>query len=602
MTLFFRSILLSLFVILAAVVNGQESKLAQQYFQTGEYEKASTLYEKLYKGTKQNDYYFNRYIESLIYLEEYDNAEAIIRKMLKEKPDAVQYYVTLGNLYERQFRPEDAEVEYRRAIDNLGSNISNVSRLGSSFIRLTKYDLAIETYERGALLVDRPEMYAYNLADLYRRKGNVPRMLHYYLNTANQQPNRITQLKTTFQKSLSDDDHTELQKQLYTRMQEDAENIHYPELLEWSFLQRKQYRKAFTQARALDRKYQENGVRVFNLGTIAKNDKDFNTAIEAFEYVIETKGVNSPYYIDSKKDLLDSKRRKITQSINYTKEDLTSLEIEYETFLDEFGRNRQTGLVMYEYAEMEALYINNIPKAMSILDNLVTIPGLQKYVKANAKIALGDYHLIGGSIWEATLLYSQVDKDFKEEFIGEKARFRNAQLSYYNGDFEWAQAQFDILKASTSKLISNDAIDMSVFIMDNLGLDTTTIAMEMYAASALLIYQHKYDEAIVKLDSIEMLFPEHSLADDILYSRARIHYQKREYNLAEVNYQKIIDNFQEEIRCDNAINELAGLYEDQGELVKAKDLYEKLFLDHPDSTLAVDARKRFRVLRGDDLQ
>jgi tetratricopeptide (TPR) repeat protein len=246
------------------------------------------------------------------------------------------------------------------------------------------------------------------------------------------------------------------------------------------------------------------------------------------------------------------------------------------------------------------LYINDLPKAISLLEEVIAIPGLSPHIQANAKLDLGDYYLMSGEVWEATLLYSQVDKAFVEDLIGQDARFRNAKLSYYNSDFEWAQTQFDILKTSTSKLISNDALDLSIFIMDNLGLDSNTHAMSEFAKAELLIFQNKLDESIEKLTILGNIYSEHGLKDDILYLKAKLYEKKRDYKAAEALYLEIIEHFPEEIRADNSMYYLAGLYEHQlNDPEKAKALYEILFMDYSDSTFAIDARTIFRELRGD---
>jgi TolA-binding protein len=258
--------------------------------------------------------------------------------------------------------------------------------------------------------------------------------------------------------------------------------------------------------------------------------------------------------------------------------------------------------LIIEYAKFEALYLNNLDKAISILEEVKVYAGLKPAIVSNIKLDLGDYYLIKNDIWEATLLYSQVDKAYKEGLLGERARYRNALLSYYRGDFEWAQQQFDILKSATSKLISNDAIDMSVFITDNLGLDTTAVPLQLYAESELLLYQNKFEETFAKLDQIIKEFPEHGLKDDILYLKARIYSKRKRYSDAILYYTQIIENHKEEIRCDNAIWELAELYQfNLKQLDKAQVLYEQLFLEFSNSTFAVEARKRYRELRGDTL-
>lgn len=341
-------------------------------------------------------------------------------------------------------------------------------------------------------------------------------------------------------------------------------------------------------------------MRVYRLAQIAGNDKDYTTAIDGYNYILNSQGVGSPYYMEAKRASLATKRKQITDSYNYTIEQLRGLEAEYDEFLNAQGMNSGTAWIASELAMLEALYINDLPRAITILKQVVNLPGINGYVQANAKLDLGDYYLMSGEIWEATLLYSQVDKAFIEDLIGQDARFRNAKLAYYNGDFEWAQAQFDILKTSTSKLIANDALDLSIFIMDNMGLDSTTDALAEFSKAELLIFQNKLDSAIQKLTILGTKYPEHGLNDDILYLKGKLYERKRDYTEAETMYQEIVDKFPREIRADNALYNLAQLYEHQlNNVEKAKSCYEKIFMEYTDSTFAIDARKRFRELRGD---
>jgi tetratricopeptide (TPR) repeat protein len=410
-------------------------------------------------------------------------------------------------------------------------------------------------------------------------------------------------MKTIFERFLSLDEIALLQTKLYEVIQKEPNQVLYYELLEWSMLFQKQYKKALRQARSLDRQLNENGARVFNIANIAYSDKDFDTAIEGFQYITDNMAVNSSYYLDAKRSLLNAKREKVVGGYNYKKEDLLSLKEEYLKFLNEYGRNSQTALLMTEYADFEALYLNNLAEAKVILHEVISFGGVQPQDIANAKLKLGDYYLIEEDRWEATLLYSQVDKAFKEGVLGEQARYKNARLSYFTGDFEWAQKQFDILKSATSRLISNDAIDLSVFIMDNLNLDTTAVPLEIFAKAELLVFQNQLDEAISTLDSVSIKYPEHSLVDDILYTKAQILKKKQKPIEAAKLYEEIIAKYPEEIRCDNAMYDLAWMNETVfNNLEKAKELYFKIFTEYASSTFAVDARKRYRLLRGDSVQ
>ncbi len=599
-----NKILLTLFFICIFFGLGlsQNTRLAQQYFQNGEYEKAAELYDQLYQKNGRNDFFFERYFDCLLAMEDYDNAEKIIQKQIRRNDGNVKHYVSYGTLLERLGRPAEAEEKFGLAIEKLPADQYSVTRLASSFMSQTKYDYAIATYEKGAKLLRDDRIFAYNLGDLYRRKGDSALMITSYLNSLEENPERIRQLKTIFQRYLFEEDYIELQTQLYSRIQGGDDSPVFPELLAWVFIQGKDYRNALRQVKALDLRLDENGTRIFDLGKIAVADKDYDAGILAFDYIVEQKGRSSTFYIKAQKESLKAKRLRVVEGYNFTPEQLKELESEYLVFLEEFGSNRSTASIIIELSELRALYLDDLDGAIALLDQLITLPGVDPNVEAKAKIALADYYLMQGDIWESTLLYSQVDKAFKEDILGHEARFRNARLAYFKGDFEWAQAQFDVLKASTSKLISNDALDLSVFILDNLGLDTTAVALQMYADAELLVFRNQFDAAFAQMDILLDSFPTHALKDDVLYLKGQIFIKKREYEQAAAVFNEVVEQFPEDIRADNALFALADLKENYlNDKEKAMELYEKLFVDYSNSTFAVEARKRFRRLRGDSL-
>jgi len=585
-------------------LQAQDSRLAYKYLRDGEYEKASSIFKLLYEKDKTKNVYFSQYIKSLLELEEFSRAEREIEEELKNRPTDVTLYVTLGNLQERMMAPDKAEKSFRRAIKQVQPKHNNIINLGNTFSRLAKYDLALETYLAASEKLGNRVVFSYYIADLYRRMGDYPNMIKYFLDYSSDNVGKLRTLKKNFQTNLqTEEDLQELKKQLYERINKEPDNKSYPELLQWVFIHEKNYAKAFRQARAIDKKQDENGARIMELGNIAFNAEDYPVAIKAFSYIVQEKGRTGSYYLEANKSVMDSKIAQIKAVPDYKKTDFDSLRMEYKRFIDEVGVNNITAAIVKDYCDFLALDVHDLDEAIRSLESMVEIRSIRKNERANAKISLADYYLIQGEIWEATLLYSQVDKDFREEFLGEIARYKNALLFYYSGNFAWAQEIFDILKSSTSKLISNDAIDKSVFITTNIGLDSTDTALRLFSKADLLAVQNKYSEAFTKLDSVKLLFPEHELEDDILHREALMYTALQNYDEAIDRYQLIIEKFPEDITCDNAIFELAQLYD----LIlkdpeSAIPLYEKLFIDYSNSTFAVEARKRYRILRGDKVQ
>ena len=316
----------------------------------------------------------------------------------------------------------------------------------------------------------------------------------------------------------------------------------------------------------------------------------------------QEKGRNSPYYLEAQKGKLNTIRKQISQKEGGDSLALRQLETEYKAFLQEYGSNAATAQIISELADLQAYHLNDLDAAIETLNGLLAYKSVNSYILANAKLNLGDFYLMKGERWEATLLYSQVDKDFGDELLGQEARFRNARLSYFTGDFEWSQSQFNILKSSTSRFIANDAIDLSVFIMDNLGLDSTDQAMKLFAQAELLIFQNRLSEASGILSELRRTFPDHKLEDDMLYLDAQILRKKKRYTDAVAVYELIIEKYPEEIKADDALFALGELYElHLNDPDKARIYYERIILEYSNSLLAIEARKRYRVLRGDSI-
>jgi TolA-binding protein/predicted GNAT family acetyltransferase len=394
----------------------------------------------------------------------------------------------------------------------------------------------------------------------------------------------------------------ELQAELYRRIQKRSEIGIFGEMLIWYYIQKKDFASAFLQVKALDKRNKEEGERVFQFAQSAFDEGNYDAALLAYRYIIDAKGKNSFLYPAARASELTTEKTKITIQHTYTPDDLRGLEQKYESYIQEFGKTGQTAVTIRDFANLQAKYLHNVEKAITILQEAIKIPTNDKKLLGYLKMDLGDYYLIKNEVWEATLLYSQVDKSFKDDDLGEEARFKNAQLSFYMGDFEWSQVQLDVLKGSTSELAANDALALSVFMTDNMGLDTSTVPMEMYARADLFIFQNKFGDAIKTLDSITMIYPKNSLDDDVLFSKGRIYLAQQKYSEAAALFQQVDEHYSTDLLADDALFQLAELYENYFvDKNKAMELYKSILLKYKGSIYVVEARKRFRDLRGDEV-
>ncbi len=596
-----KGLLVSIFLILAFVsgvfAQDDELQLAKQFASNGEEQKALDIYQKLYK--KDNEQYFGAYVNLLLELKKFDDAESLAKKMIRRHPGDDQYVITLGTAYTQQGAVDKANALYDNMLKNLPADQSQIAMLASQFYQNANIDYAIKIFEQGRKLLHNETLFSYELINLYRFKRDKAGLTEEYLNFLPINPAFLNQAENALS-ALYDGpaDYDMLRFALLKRIQKDPQQTIYPEMLTWQYLQQKEFDQALNESLALSRRENDDGSSIFELCATLVSDGAYDEAIRGYEYLV-SKGKDSPYYISAKVELIDAKNLKVTSG-KYTTADLLSLEKDYNGLLAEFGKNSNTAFAMQKLANLEAFKLHKLNEAQQLLEEVVALPGVKPSLLASCKLDLGDISLLNNKPWDATLLYSQVEIDYPNTAIGQEAKYRNAKLAYYMGDFKWAKGQLDVLKAATSELIANDALNLSLLISDNIIADTTGAALKMYARADLLIFAEQPDKALLTLDSIDQKYPGNAMADGILMAKARILIQQKNYNDAVLLLKKIAEEYSAGLWADDAVFMLGDIYENQlSDKAQAKIYYQKIITDYAGSLWINEARKRYRALRGD---
>lgn len=593
------------FIIVSPVIAqpGTDEQLAIQYFQNKEYEKALDYYEKLY-NKKSSQHYFTAYLNCLLELKEYKKAEKLAKKQVKQNPQNPEFNVDLGVVYTYAEEPGKATNAWEQAIKNIKLD-EQVFAVAKAFVAIQQYDYAIETYLKGRKITQNDYPYSFELADVYAAKGDKSSMINEYLDVLEKDDAYIQSVQNSLQTSFGNEADVKqnelLKSELLKRIARRPDKTILSELLIWMQIQQKDFEGAFIQAKALDKRKKEEGGRLMDLAKLSAQNENYDVALKAYQYVID-KGTNNYFYANARMELLDVSYQKIILKGLYTIADLLELEKNYQITINELGKSSNTAPLLKKSAHLQAFYLDKTSDAIALLEEAIVLPNLAAPMQAECKLELADILLMSGDIWEASLRYSQVEKAFKHDAVGQEAKFRNAKISYYTGDFKWAQAQLDVLKGATSKLISNDAMNLSMQISDALAIDTNIAPLILFSHADLLAFQNKDELAVKTMDSINTLYPNHALADDILYKKAKIMLKHSKYADAAAFYDTIVKNYGDDILGDDALFNLAELNEYQfKDTNKAKELYQQILLKYPASLYVVEARKRFRKLRGDSL-
>lgn len=593
-------LLISLFIsILSFAQDGNYDEfLARQFLQNGEYEKAAAYYKDLYEANPST--YYNDYLSLLIQLTDYEKAEKVIKAQYKQAENNPIYLMDLADVYLKQNKEDEAQKQFNKVIKELKADKYNIKQIAQKFIQLKQIELAQKTYLKAKELFKDNNAFNLEIASLLFLKNEIDGMIQAYLNEAALQPDNLSLIETGLQKIFTEEKNKDLlEKELLKRTQTHKRALVYLDLLIWLYMQRNDFDAAVLQAKSLDLLRNEDGGNVLRIARTAAIQQDFDAAIKGYQYVIN-KGPSFEWYVTANLELINVQRDKIVNSPNYTKEQLLSLKKTYQDFILNFKNEYTTTNAIIELAQLEALYIHEIDTAIQLLLPIVENNYIAKNLLAKAKLNLGDYYIIDNQAWESLLLYTQVEKSEKGNPLGEEAKYKNAKLSYYKGDFEWAQTQLKIIKANTSEFISNDAIDLSVFILDNLNTDDTDFALLLFAKADLLRFQNKLNAAEDTLNKITAFYPSTALLDDILYLKYKIEKDKQHYEKAAAYLEEIVAQHSDDLLADNALFYLGDLYQKYlKDEEKAKTYYEKIILDFKDSTFTIEARKRYRKLRGD---
>lgn len=577
-----------------------DEALAIQYFQSGDFEKAAMLYEKLFNRTKNTNFY-DPYFNSLLKIKQFNEAEKLSRSLLKSNPDNFTYSVDIGRIYQEKGNQEKALEWFNTLIRTMPANEFAIKDLAITFYRAEAYDFSIRAFITGRKLLNNENAFNYDLLSLYRFRKDKPNLIQEYINLLITNPEALPQAQSVLGNILEgSEDFNQLRTSILRRLQKQPQSIVMTEFLTWQYIQQKDFDMALRQTFALDRRLKEDGNRVFDLSRLLISNQAFDQAIESLNYLV-SKGAENNYYIPAKIELLNVKTRQLT-SMKFSKETLINLENDFNSLLNEYGRSSGTVFAIRQLANLQAYYLKKPADAAQQLEKLLEINGLPPQIIGQTKSDLGDIYILMGEVWEAALLYGQLEKAYANEPLGQEARYKNAKLAYYQADFIWAKVQLNVLKSSTSQLIANDALNLNLLISDNLQNETDTAALRKYAYADLMIFKNQSDKALTILDSIPILYPGNSLADDIFIAKSKIFIKNNDFNQAIEQLMGIIENYPTELWGDDAVFMLADIYETKlNQPAKALELFQKIITDFPGSLYVIEARKRFRKLRGDKL-
>ena len=595
-----------LFIGLASTVKAQPSssdsqnQLALMYFTRGEYARAADIYKDLYQQSRSHVHFVNL-LECYQQLKDFDSAEEIIETQIKHYPNNVFYSVSLLQIYVQTNRSREAASLHRRIQRQSLRDKQRTIDAVSAYVSLNLLDMAQSFINEAKKQFPESTEITKTLIDLYRNTRDYSNLVQEAVNLVVQDSYELEYVESQLQLIVFDSHekdrlvselHTYIQKQL----QKQPDNVAINELLIWVYIQEKKLQPALMLSRALDTRLKENGERVFNLGKIAQSNEQYIIAKEAFSYVLQ-KGATNSYYVPALKALLQTANTELFASDTIEKKQLLALEHKYLEALKNLGKTNQTVDVVRALAHLQAFYLHKTSQAKELLEQVLEIPRIGILDKALCELELANILVFEGDVWMANLLYAKIALNHRNNDVGHKARFKQAKLAYYNAQFSYAQALLDVIKAGSSKLIANNALELSQLIANNTVHDPQSKVLTVFAYADLLMFQKKYAEAIDTLTFLEVHNPTHSIIPYVFMKKADLVKINGDSNSYVQYLNRVIQEHPHAIPVHKAHYKLARYYDSEGNDVElAKQHYLEIVMNHPTSYYIHESRKRYREL------
>jgi len=583
------------------IINDQNNvNLAHSYFRNNEFDKAAPMFLELYEKTKAS-HYFDYYINCLVSLQRFDEAEKALKKVMRTDKNPINS-ISLGMVYKAKNDLKGADKIFNEIINGLAPNVGSIITIANTFFNRGEFELAERTYLKGREILPG-ELFRTYLATVYAYRRDYNKMMNEYLAMLAEDEKNLTNVQGRLGSLMRFDFDNTLRnlvkKEVLKSIQSTPDKIVYNRLLIWIFVQEEDFSQALNQAVALDRRTRTEEENILSFARSSANNGLYDVALSGINYLIDRKPVASNLDI-AKQEKVAFEYLKLVSSPQAPEADHQKMELMFQAFFSEFGYSTRTAPLARDYAHYMAFFRHKPDTSYDILEKAMKSKEMDANQYTLLRIELADLNVYADYLWEASLQYAQIIESNKNNPLGDEVKLKKAKLSYYQGEIEWAKAQLDVLKASTSKLIANDAMELSLLITGNYELDTLTEPIGLFARADLYLFRNQSEQALAVLDSFVSIYAGHSLNDQVLMRKALISERAFRFKEAADYYSQIVENYSFSTSADDALFKLAQLNEQKlNNPDKAKEYYKLMLTSFPGSVYVADSRAKFREIRGD---
>jgi tetratricopeptide (TPR) repeat protein len=595
-------------------------RLAQSFEQTGEWEKAATLYESLLEGSPDSFVILEGLRRSYTELKEYDKAIALIRRQLHAKSQDENLLSWLGGLYDLQGNTQTADSVWHIIFRKDRQNVNLYRLVAAQLIDHREYERAIQIYLEGRDATQNPLVFLEELASLYGALHQYESAASEYVKLVRSNPQQVTYVEARLSSYTGHEEARRAALAVVQReVQQTPEQIPVLSLLAWLYMDGKEFDAALEQYRRIDRLTKANGHEIFQFGGRAAQERAYAVAAKAFREVIEN---------NERQDILPAAR------LGYARA-LEELSAENDTLAQLSGRTPasspgstentrvsesqptfqgvlalydrltrdypNTEIAMQAFFRLGVIRFNrlfDLNGAAAAFDTVRRMP-YNGILAVEATMSLGEIHTTRNDLTRAHREYGQLLAMAPEQYR-DRVLYRIAELDYFEARFDTAVGSLQRISINLTNDLANDALQLLYFIQENKAAGQEALAE--FARADLLVRQRKYSEALALFESVTRRFAATPLLDDAMMRTGDLNLLLNKPDSAITVFSRIINDMPTSILRDRAQMRIGEVYEGRlNDKKRAIEAYEAVLANYPTSLFVEEARKKIRILRGDSI-
>jgi len=584
-------------------------QLADTYIRAGQFDRAIALLEDLY--AENGEYaFFAKLVNAYENTKQYDKAIDLIDERIERDPSAVPLIAERARLLYLDQQTDAASETWQRAIAAAPGREMTYRLVYQSVAEVREFEDAIAILLQGRTALRDSSLFRQELGYLYGMTSAHGKAMDEYLSLVRTDERQLVNVKSRLGRFADQPGVVAASVEVVERgVRAEPLNRAFRELLGWLYLESGMFRPALDAFRAIDRLESEFGRVLFTFAGQASTAGAFDVALEAYTEILETHG-DRPIASEALRGKAEMHRRwaETLEASASSESDDRSVREHYALSLDaleEYAELYPTSpnlpYVLLDTAELHQAVFFDLEPAREILENLIRRFPIHAAADGAAH-QLGRLLVMEGNLDEARLRFARLEERLRTGDLAEQARYEIAQIHFYKGEFDAAEAIVGALKENTSNDTANDAISMRVLLLEGRGPDSSSSALRSFADARLLIRQRRFMAAYDALEGLRKTHPGHALTDDAIFEQANILVTMDRVADAYQLFAELPLRHPDSHLADRSLFQAANLQELQlGDIDKAIELYNRLMREYPGSLLARDARLRIRALRGDSV-